>query len=216
MRGPRRVELLRWFQRTAPDIARAYEGAIHLLDMDDFPGRLRFVAHGFRDMTNQLPDCLARFKRTRLEYREEVEKVAKVWPDLAQYGKSAYEDTPEEGNSIPLSREGVLAVDELVQKHKNVPKTQEERIIQALMTRSVTDGSQRSSLRPLARRLVKLGQWFHGVAHFAANRDSSATQDEMLLHVSQFEAIALSIGRPFFTNKDEIDGILQQANSRES
>jgi hypothetical protein len=59
----RRLAILEWLESAAPSLAELYQGAVQLLDDPGFPGRLRFIAHGVRDVRNRLPDVVAGFER---------------------------------------------------------------------------------------------------------------------------------------------------------
>ena len=55
---PIRQSLLNWLKREAPSLADAYEGAVRLLHMPGFPGKVHFVSHVVRDIYNTLPRVL--------------------------------------------------------------------------------------------------------------------------------------------------------------
>jgi hypothetical protein len=55
----KRLRLLGWLQRTAPQLAPVYAGAVTMAFDGDFPGRLVFVWHAIREIRNRRPDAVA-------------------------------------------------------------------------------------------------------------------------------------------------------------
>lgn len=66
----KRLQLLDWFRRSAPQLAQVYAGAVTMASDGDFPGRVVFVWHAIREIRNRLPDALAgEVASSSLEYR---------------------------------------------------------------------------------------------------------------------------------------------------
>lgn len=78
---PLRRELLNWFRANAAPLSEAYEGAIRLIDDGDFPGRIHFVAHAVRDISDRLIYVLdPQLEAARVQYENAMDQIEKHWP----------------------------------------------------------------------------------------------------------------------------------------
>src|SRR5215211_6692184 len=76
----KRLRLLDWLQRTAPQLAPVYAGAVTMAFDGDFPGRLVFVWHAIREIRNRLPDASAgEVPSSSLQYGDLVGEVRQCW-----------------------------------------------------------------------------------------------------------------------------------------
>ena len=77
---PLRRELLHWFRDNATPLAEAYEGAIRLVDDGEyFPGRIHFIAHAVRDISDRLVYVLdPQLKAGRVQYENEMDRIEKL------------------------------------------------------------------------------------------------------------------------------------------
>src|SRR5262245_43750659 len=77
-----RREIAQWLGREAPSLAPIYEGALHVLYAQKFPGRTRFVAHAVREIRNGLPAAIVGFKGPgRLDYTSRMDSFSLVWTE---------------------------------------------------------------------------------------------------------------------------------------
>lgn len=211
-----RRELHNWFQAKAPSLADAYEGAVRLLSVPGFPGRVHLVSHVVRDICNRLPDFLGSIKRVRIEYVQELDALDKLWPDsvgpsAADYGNSTNEVSGHLDVRIP--RAAAAAVSLLVKKHRD---RQRNRDIADNLFALVAEATpyDRASLKPIATAFYNTARWFKEHTHLRNGPMDLSEQTELVQRFEQFERITLSLVRSFFRTMDELDGILQQANTR--
>jgi hypothetical protein len=210
-----RRELHNWFQAKAPALADAYEGAVRLLSVPGFPGRVHLVSHVARDICNRLPDFLCSIERVHIQYDRELGALDKLWPDSvgpsgADYGDSKSEVSGDSDVRIP--RAAAAAVSLLLKKNRD---RQTNRDIADNLFALVAEATpyDRVSLGPIVAEFCNTSRWFTEHVHLRMEPMDFLEQDELVRKFEQFERIALSLVRDFFRTKDELDGILQQANT---
>jgi len=213
---PERRELHEWFRDNAPSLADAYEGAVRLLSMPGFPGRVHLVSHVVRDICNRLPDFLGSIERVRIEYVQELDALDKLWPDSvgpsgADYGDSTSEVS--EDSDVRISQAAVVAVSLLLKKHRD---RQTNRDIEDNLFAFVAEATHhdRTSLEPIVTEFHNTANWFMKRTHLPEEPVDLPEPAELVRKFEQFERITLSLVRSFFRTMDELDGILQQANTR--
>ncbi len=193
--GPRQ-SIHRWLQKHSPPLAELYLGASQLL-CERTPGWTRFVAHAMRELVNRLPAaiCGEEMSKGRLEYPQRIEALAVL---RAASGASA--DLAE------------AAIDQLIRDNRDVSTRNRERALK--MLRALVPESPPGA-RPLhwtAGRWVGLGEWAHGQAHDQTRSDDKRDVDEIIGKVETLEGILLSVTRPFFENKEDLDALLEDTN----
>jgi hypothetical protein len=154
-------------------------------------------------------------KTDRLDYFREVEAISNQWAAAGIHGEDPFgQETGKDLNNEAVPREAFLAVDELIRKHRAVPRFRKERCAIALAAASESESACAAMLMPLADELNQLGKWFQGHAHFPLRDDRvPASRDEVKRKIERFELIGSNvIGRPF-KSLGELDGILHAANS---
>jgi len=213
---PERRELHEWLRDNAPSLADAYEGAVRLLSVPSFPGRVHLVSHVVRDICNRLPDFLGSIERVRIEYVQELDALDKLWPDSvgpsgADYGDSTSEVS--EDSDVRIPRAAVVAVSLLLKKHRD---RQTNRDIEDNLFAFVAEATQhdRTNLEPIVTAFHNTAGWFMERTHLRNEPMDLSEQTELVQRFEQFERITLSLVRSFFRTMDELDGILQQANTR--
>lgn len=213
---PERRELHEWFRDNAPSLADAYEGTVRLLSMPGFPGRVHLVSHVVRDICNRLPDFLGSIERVRIQYDRELGALDELWPDSigpsgADYGDSTSKVSGDSDVRIP--RAAAAAVSLLLKRHRD---RQTNRDIADNLFALVAEATQydRASLGPIVTEFHNTAKWFMERAHLRKEPMDPPEQAELVRKFEQFERITLSLVRSFFRTMDELDGILQQANTR--
>ena len=113
----KRLQLLDWFWRSAPQLAEVYAGAVTMAFDGDFPGRVVFVWHAIREIRNRLPDALAgEVASSSLEYKDLADAIQRCWIEdgWPSDGVIALSDPPEPSAGGPskheVSRDLLLAV----------------------------------------------------------------------------------------------------------
>src|ERR1700677_2005187 len=72
--NPLRRELEVWLGQHSPDLVDIYRGALKILFVPEFPGRLRFVSHAVREIRNRVPDAITGTRPKRVEYMNDCDR----------------------------------------------------------------------------------------------------------------------------------------------
>ena len=209
----RRLELLRWFQQAAPSLADPYRAAVELIANGSFPARIHLIGHIVRDICNRLPDFLGS-ARDPLDYSKELKLIAEVWPASATTANTAYSSggEPFPDNMVLLPKQAVVAVDALLRKHGTGQRNRDV-VAKMFALAAEADEAGQEQLRPIVDEFFKTGEWFMHRTHLTAKVTSAPDESELIRKFEQFELITLSLVRSFFTTADELDELIQEANS---
>jgi hypothetical protein len=80
-----RRELFQWLEDRAPSFVEGYVGAVRLLYMPCFPGRVHFICHAVRDIYRRLPSSLGIKSQSR---------PGEVFPDMVKKLRERWEKFP--------------------------------------------------------------------------------------------------------------------------
>jgi hypothetical protein len=216
-----RKELLAWFNRNAPSLAELYDGAVRLLFDAPTPGRVRFIAHAIREIRNRLPDVIAGPQKfPRLDYKSRLDRLVKIW-EISGYGLD--ESLPNLNTSIDVDSSSVpdisiprnlfLEVSRLVTDHKitrSKPLDTAVRLFEALAPENKT---VRDTFRPIFSQWLNVTDWFVDRAHDSGKTDSMYDLPELETKFGLFETCLGALVRSFFSTIEELDEILEDANS---
>lgn len=213
-----RRELRAWFERNAPSLGELYEGALRMVFDEKFPGRVRFVSHAVREIRNRLPDVIAGYKSEPLEYKNRLDEISKLWEKsgLPLDGAIPIKVT---GKELPLTTEVPMPikvyreVSKLICDHiqtREKPKEAAKRLFQAI---DPQNKDAEGILRPRIDHWIKVTEWFVEHAHERGATDDKMGADELKERFEIFEAALSAMLREFFKTEDELDAILEEANS---
>lgn len=219
---PLRRENAEWLRSNAPPLAEMYEGALKILFAPGFPGKLRFVAHAMREIVNRLPDALGAAKGSHVDYAGRCNGIEMDWvkhglPTDGTVPGALSDGAVSQSADVSIPRSVYLKVAALVKTHSRRCKNK-ERAGQFLDTID-PDGRDQSRKAILARDWTGLGSWAVGRAHLRSEglNNKASTSEEMEHELLQeFERLEAGMGaffREFFSTTDEIDKILEDANS---
>jgi len=210
-----------WLAKHAPPLGELYDGALKLLAEEDFPGRMRFVAHAVREIVNRLPEAFGVAEWTRVEYENECDLI------LEQWRKSGLEI--ERGEILKVSeapdptipKQLFYRIARLLKNHdgaKEVRRRRYESMFENLYPEG-DDGGGR--LEAIERELRSIGRRAVGKAHLprtvstapdpAGEAELSEREVERL-----FERLDIALGAfigEHFATTDELDKILEETNS---
>jgi len=219
---PLRRENAEWLRSNAPPLAEVYEGALKILFAPDFPGKLRFVAHAMREIVNRLPDALGAAKGSHVDYAGSCNRIETDWvkhglPTDGTVPGAVSDGAVSQSGDVSVPRSVYLEVAALVMVHSQRGQNK-ERAGQFLDTID-PDGRDQHRKAILARDWTGIGRWTVKRAHLPSEglNNKASTSEEMedeLLH--EFERLEAAMGaffREFFSTTDEIDKILEDANS---
>jgi len=221
-----RLKIREWLQEQAPPLAQLYEGAVCLVFEQPIPGKLRFVAHAVREISNRLPDYISSGNGPkRLEYPKEVDKLVKIWQGC---GFSLEQTVPDSqmntsGNlpplspDIPIPQQLFLAIQQLLQKHQQVRLNNREKAIVFFKKCIPTKQSSPEALRPIANNWRDVTEWFMAQTHDKGKVDTgeaNPNEQELPSKFELFESFLIECARAqsFYSTTDKLDEILKDAN----
>lgn len=217
---PQRIELCTWFTRNAPSLGELYAGALEMVFREDFPGRVRFVSHAVREIRNRLPDVIAGPERgTQLQYKNQLDKIAQVWEKhgLPLDGSLPTKITPSDAlpssDDIPIPREVYCKIANLVSDHVKMRITVRESAQHLFQAIDPNNRVSEATLRPRIEHWINSTEWFVQRAHDRAEVDANIGADQLKNYFEIFERTLSAMVSEFFKTVEELDAILEEANS---
>ena len=216
----KRIELSKWFKRNTPSLGELYEGALRVVFDESFPGRVRFVAHAVREIRNHLPDVIAGSVGSNpLHYKNRLDDIANAWQKegLPLDGSSPVNVTAGELNigrqEVPISVKVYIKIAELIRDHLDArrrPKDEARRLFQAIDPRNK---EVEPALRPIIENWIKVTEWFVKRVHDRGATDVEMGAQQLKERFEIFESALFAIVGEFFKTVEELDAILEEANS---
>lgn len=222
-----RLKILEWLEEQAPPLAQLYEGAVCLVFEQPIPGKLRFVAHAVREIRNRLPDYISSSNgHKRLEYTNEVNKLVEIWQgcgfSLEQTVPDSQMNTsgnlPPPSPDIPVPQQLFLTIQQLLQKHLEVPLSNREKAIRFFELCIPAKQSSPETLRPIANHWRNVTEWFMEQTHDKGKVDkveAKPNEQELQSKFELFESFLIECARAqsFYITTDKLDEILEDTNS---
>lgn len=205
-----RHELLAWFRTNAVPLAEAYEGAVRLIDDTRFPGRIHFIAHAVRDISDRLVYVLdPQLEGARVQYENELDWIASRWPNIMSVGDTT--DSAMASETIEIQQEVAARIDSLVSAHRERRRrpSNYELLFRFLMRR---EPSQAPVNERLVRNFKLMRDWFMDLTHLRSGKPPDVNESELQARFRGFEGMLHSFVGSFFTGKKELDAILREAN----
>ncbi len=217
---PQRIELCTWFTKNAPSLGELYAGALEMVFREDFPGRVRFVSHAVREIRNRLPDVIAGpEKGTQIQYKNRLDEIAKVWE---RYGFPldgslptivTASDALPSSDDVPIPREIYCKIASLVSDHAKTRKTVRESAQNLFQAIDPKNRISEATLRPRIMHWIDSTEWFVARAHDQAKVDANIGADQLKVYFETFERTLSAMVSEFFKTVEELDAILEEANS---
>jgi len=217
--NPQRQELINWFSRNAPGLGKLYEGALYMVYTNGFPGRVRFVAHAVREIRNRLPDVIAGpISKKRLDYKSRLDQLTDEWKrsgfpidgslpmDIDEEGKISHNT----GVFIPVHLYKEIA--SLVRDHNESRETPREKARRLFLSIDPNNKKLENTLVPRVKHWLNVTEWFVNRVH-NWQLDDEIEAKELQQRFEIFEAALISLIRDFFETTEELDEILEEANS---
>lgn len=216
----RRKDLRLWFARNAPSLGELYEGALEMVFRGHFPGRVRFVAHAVREIRNRLPDVIVGPKTdSSLQYKNRLDEITNIWE---KHGLRLDGSTPtrvSEGDALPSNDDIPVPypvfqrVANLVRDHERTRETRSKAATRLFLAIDPNNRVSEATLRPRIENWLKTTEWFVERAHDRGHKDAEIGGDELKSRFEGFEWALSAMVRDFFKTVEELDEILEEANS---
>ena len=210
---PQRDELLIWFQRNAPSLGELYEGALKIIYADNFPGKTRFVAHAVREIRNRLPDVIEGTQSKRFDWKNRLDDLSRKWRN-AGFGSDLFE-TKEIPKSpeVPIPRNLFVRISDLINEHEAARERPYEAAERLYTIIDPKNEPLRDTLRPIIEQWLEVTGLFVRRAHDSGKTDVDQNWKELKENLEHFEILLIAIIGKFFERLEEIDEILEEANS---
>ena len=175
-----------------------------------FPGRLHFIAHAIRDISNRLVFVLdPQEPPKRVQYECTLDKIQDNWPVLNRLERES--DGEARPLDVCISRQVAERIDKLVESHRERHRrpSNQELLFRFLMRIEPSKGSVHEKLM---KDFKKVQKWFEKHAHFRAESPLAFSEPELRGKFTEFERMLYFFIDNFFRGKKELDEILHEAN----
>jgi hypothetical protein len=212
--GADRLELLAWLRRNSPSLAELYEGAALMLQNRP-SGHVRLIAHSVREIRNRLPDYVSKVKSGgRLDYATRVDSITKVWVQSGLLPRDfSTAGLPPVDSTVAVPREAAKPVLELLRDHELARIKPADTARRLFVGAAPENADLIETLEPVVQQWLGVTNWFMKRAHDDGRCDAECPRDELERQFGLFEKTLMAIVRQFYTAVDELDEILEDANS---
>ena len=208
------LELFAWLRRNAPSLAELYEGAVVMLQNRP-PGHVRLIAHSVREVRNRLPGYVSKVESGGpLSYKGRIDDIVKIWrragllpSDLLTAG------LPSIDSSMAVPKAAATAVLKLLRDHELAREKPAETARRLFTSAAPENAASIDTLEPVIQQWIEVTDWFMRRAHDDGRCDAECPRDELEHQFVLFEKALMAIVRQFYTAVDELDQILEDANS---
>jgi hypothetical protein len=208
------LELLAWLRRNAPSLAELYEGAVLMLQTRP-PGHVRLVAHAVREIRNRLPDYVSKVESGGpLDYKSRIDGIVDVWRRAGLLPSDfATSGLPTIDTTTPVPKTAATAVLKLLRDHESA-RAKPSQTARRLFTSAAPENLEAlDALEPVIQHWLDVTQWFMKRAHDDRRCDADCPRQDLEHQFMLFEKTLMAIVRQFYTTVDELDQILEDANS---
>lgn len=215
----KRLEIQDWFARNAPSLGELYQGSLKMIYGPVFPGRVRFVSHAVREIRNRLPEVISGFKnKPGLQYKNRLDVISKAWdknglPIDGSLPQAITETERNLSDSISLPKTVFQEIGKLIKEHNDAREKPIDSAKPLFTGTNEEDVALENNLRPVLDQWLDVTKWFVKKAHDSGQVDGSV--DPRLLQ-ERFEIFETTLGAiigSFFSTIEELDEILEEANS---
>lgn len=208
-----------WLHEEAPSLAELYESAVRLRFEIQIPGRVRLIAHCLREICNRLLNVKLG-QASKVEYYNLIENMAKNWEkksftidgSFPEVGINSQTNLPSSSPDIFIPRELYREIAYIIKEHTE-KRPQFEKRIGVFFAECVSKDALVEELLPQVNQWKKMSQWLVKTAHDNGKVDKEYKEDELLYWFDIFEAFLSTFAQDFYNTTDEIDDILEEANS---
>jgi hypothetical protein len=173
-----RPQILECLASQAPPLGETYAGIVHLLFGLTIPGRARFIAHGVREIGNNLASFMTSTQEGRVQYEQLTGQILNDW---RAHGLPIGDQPPP----VPLSdvivedvvfvpRPIVVKIGTLLAEHE-AGSVRAHQKAQALYTTLNAEQPSVATLRPVVDRWRKLCLWFLKRTHHNGKMDDEVS-----------------------------------------
>ena len=213
----RRRKIHAWLHEQAPSLAELYKGCVLLMFDPIVSGRITFISHAVREIRNRLPGETS----NRLNYTDELEQLGQSWRihelPLENIGlvssTNSKTSLPSSSPKTLIPQQLFLEIQSLLSKHFSSRVTGRERALR-LFERFVPESQTNSEVLTISvNRWWQTTEWFMKRAHDNGKVDAECDEQELHSKFIEFESFLGTLSQSFYSNTDELDEILEEANT---
>ncbi len=214
-----RKELLTWFDKNASPLGELYNGAVQIL-YDNVPGHIYFVSHAVREITNRLPDIIAGpVVPDRLDYKNTLDRISERWQKdgLPMDGSIPTNVTDADSvlttDKIPIPRNIYSDFSKLIGDHiktREKPYEKMKRLFEAIDPKN---RQLEEALGPRINIWIESYKWFVKRVHVGDLKRNGLDDEGFVSQFENFEYCLFAIISEFFRATEQLDEILEEANS---
>ena len=183
-----------------------------------FPGRTRFVPHAVREIRNRLPDYIAGSRSSRVEY---VNRLDALVDQFKRSGLIVDGEAPivvtqtiqTTNTDIPVPHRIFRSVCSLLKDHIESREKSADKAFRLFRTIAPENHDFQNSLRPIVLHWVDVTDWFMRRAHDSGILDNDVDEAELKSNFELFEVALGAMICGFFKTIEDLDEILEDANS---
>jgi hypothetical protein len=220
--SPERQRIKDWLAQESSSLSQLYEGAVRILFELRPPGYHAFVAHAVREIGNGLEFILFGVRsRQRLDYKDRLDQISDRWKSAGFSTNGSLAGLEPIQNSdgsrpkhfklpLPLAN----SISKLVAYQGRSTETPFDRA-KKLFTRNSPESEKFSdAIRPGVEQWVEVSKWFMENTHDKRRKEEVVLDyEELRKNFVLFETALGVIARPFFETTNELDKIIEAANS---
>jgi hypothetical protein len=175
-----------------------------------FPGRVHFISHAVRDISDRLVFVLdPQQNHGRVQYENEMDWIAENWSTIETMQVTS--NVEATANTVTIDYGLASRIDALVSAHRE--RRQRPSNVELLFRHLMRSEPHNVEVnRRIVSEFKKTRDWFMALTHLRAKEAPQVKEDELQNQFRKFEAMLHSFVGDFFTGTAEIDEILRQAN----
>ncbi|MEH2338209.1 hypothetical protein [Nostoc sp.] len=211
-----------WLDEEAPSLAELYESAVCLMFEIHIPSRVKLVSHCVRDICNRLVVVQVGNKSGgRLDYVNRIDQLTKIWHGkgfsrdgiFTEFGINFQASLHYSSANISIPHDVFSEIDNLIKDHIETSSQIDERVMFFFVECVPENKFSQNSLFPLVKQWKNIKDWFVSKAHDNGTVDADYDDQSLLYNFELFEQVLSTLAQSFFSTTDEIDDILEEANS---
>jgi len=213
----RRQEIHAWLHEQAPSLAELYKGCVLLMFDPIVSGRITFISHAVREIRNRLPGETSK----RLDYTQELEKLVQSWRthnfpleniDLVS-STNPKTSLPSSSPETLVPQRLFLEIQSLLFRHSSIRVKGRDRAVR-LFEQFVPESQMTSEVLIISvNQWWQTTDWFMKRAHDNGEVDAACDEQELHSKFIEFESFLGTLSQSFYSNTDELDEILEEANT---
>jgi hypothetical protein len=202
-----------------PGFAQAFKGAALLMHLKP-PAYVRFVCHALRDITNGLPAVIAKKERKQVQYHQLMDQILAQWKTerlprgpIATTNVALDQQDSGRFEEVTISAALVEKLATLLNEHEQGRARGKENPLSFLES-SIPEIAGRTDLLEIPRAQWKALQADAQQDAHENGKGSSAEDEAACANLfARFESLLASLAGSYYVSLENIDAILEEANS---